>query len=71
MNGTLLTNLTERQKLILKLIADNFTDEEIAQKLRMSPRTFEYHKKLLRQTIREAGASDLGRIATQNGVPEP
>ena len=64
MKDTLLTNLTERQKQILKLIADNHTDEEIARTLRMNPRTFEYHKKLLRQTIRAAGASELtGRAA--------
>ena len=46
---SLMANLSERQKLILKLMADNLTEAEIAQKLRMRPKTLEFHKQLLRQ----------------------
>ena len=66
MRDTLLTNLTERQKLILKLMADDLTEAEIAQKLGIRPKTLEFHKLLIRQKIREAGASDLARFAAPN-----
>lgn len=66
MKDTLLNNLTERQKLILKLTADGFTEAEIAQRLGIGPKTFECHKQLLRQKIRAAGASELTRMAAPN-----
>ena len=55
MRESLIANLTDRQKLILKLMADNLTEAEIAEKLRMSPKTLEFHKQLIRQKIKEAG----------------
>ena len=49
--------LTARQRLILKLIADELTETEIAQRLAIHPTTLQFHKLLIRQKIETAGAA--------------
>ena len=47
-------NLSPRQKEVLALLAEGFTDDEIGERLGISPRTAKAHTDVLRQKLRVA-----------------
>jgi DNA-binding CsgD family transcriptional regulator len=64
-------SLTERQKQILQLIANDFTSKEMAERLGISPKTVDFHKQVLRQKLGNLGNAGLVRLAIRNGWIEP
>jgi DNA-binding CsgD family transcriptional regulator len=64
-------SLTERQKQILQLIANDLTSKEMAERLGISPKTVDFHKQVLRQKLGNLGNAGLVRLAIRNGWIEP
>ncbi len=64
------TPLSRREKEILKLIASEYTNQEIAEKLFLSQRTIESHRYSLLQKLNAKNTAGLLRIAVQMGLVE-
>jgi DNA-binding NarL/FixJ family response regulator len=60
--------LTEREKEVLKLIAQEFTTQEIADKLFISPNTVETHRKNLMSKLNARNIAGLVKFALQTGL---
>lgn len=58
-------NLTDREKQILVMIAQEFTQTEIAEKLFISPNTVVYHKRKLMMMLEVKSAAGLVRKAAE------
>jgi DNA-binding NarL/FixJ family response regulator len=61
-----LTRLSRREKLILKLIAENKTNNEIAVQLFISPRTVENHRYHIAEKLDLKGPHKLLQFALEN-----
>lgn len=66
-NG-LLRQLTEREREVLKLIAQQYTSEEISQKLYIAKSTVDTHRKNLISKLKVKNAVGLGLFAERNGL---
>ncbi len=64
------TPLSRREKEILKMIAEEYTNQEIAEKLYLSQRTVESHRYSLLQKLNVKNTAGLLRIAVQMGLIE-
>lgn len=64
------TMLTRREKEILRLIAEELTTNEIADKLFLSPYTVETHRKNLIQKLGVRNVAGLVRYAVERGLME-
>ncbi|MCB0572598.1 MAG: response regulator transcription factor [Phaeodactylibacter sp.] len=64
--GKLLSQLSEREVEILKLIAEGFSSAEIGKKLFISPRTVDTHRNNLIQKLQANGIAGLVRFAVLN-----
>lgn len=62
--------LTDREKDILKLIAQEFTNQEIGEKLFISVRTVDAHRRNLLQKIGARNAAGLAIYAMNHGILE-
>ena len=60
--------VTRREKEILQLIVDEFTNQEIAEKLFLSLRTVENHRNNLLQKLDVKNTAGLVKIAIQEGL---
>lgn len=60
--------LTRREKEILTLIADGFTNQEIADRLFVSVTTVDTHRKNLLQKLMAKNTAALVKIAMDNGL---
>ena len=60
--------LTKREKEVLKLIAEENTNHEIADKLFISPRTVDTHRRNLLQKLKVKNTAGLVKYAIQNEV---
>ncbi len=60
--------LTSREKEVLKLIADGFTNQEIAEKLFISPLTVDSHRKNLITKLEARNTASLIKIALDKGL---
>ena len=60
--------LTRREKEILQLIVTEHTNQEIAEKLFISPHTVENHRNNLLQKLNVKNTAGLVRVALQNGL---
>ncbi len=60
--------LSSRQKQILSLIAQGYTDKQIAEQFHISIKTVESHKARLKEKLNLIHRSDLVRYAMKNGV---
>lgn len=60
--------LTKREKEILKLIAEEFTNQEIAEQLFISPRTVDTHRRNLLQKLDVKNTAGLVRYAFEHGL---
>jgi len=65
-----LLNLTKREKEILKLISDEMTNTEIAEKLFVSPRTIDTHRRNLLQKIGAKNTVGLVKFAFRTKLIE-
>ena len=60
--------LTPRQREILQLVAEGRSTKEIASQLDISPRTVEFHKYQLMNTLKLQGNAELIHFAIKNGI---
>lgn len=61
--------LTARQREVLQLIGEGKTTKEIAELLHVSPRTVEFHRRRIIETLRLRTAAELIRYAVRGGIP--
>ncbi|HMQ48830.1 MAG TPA: response regulator transcription factor [Saprospiraceae bacterium] len=62
--------LTRREIEVLKLIAGEYTNQEIADKLFISPRTVDTHRRNLLEKLRLKNTASLVKYAIQHGYME-
>ena len=69
-NGSIedVDRLTEREKEVLRLIAEEFTNQEIADKLFLSPRTIDTHRRNLLQKLNVKNTAGLVKVAIKCGL---
>jgi DNA-binding NarL/FixJ family response regulator len=60
--------LSPRQREILQLFAEGCSTKEIASKLDISPRTVEYHKYQMMDSLKLQGSAELVHFAIKNGI---
>ena len=60
--------LTEREIEIIKLVAEEFSNQEISEKLFISPRTVESHKRNMISKLDVKNSIGLVRYAISNGL---
>jgi DNA-binding NarL/FixJ family response regulator len=60
--------ITKREKEILKLIADEFTNKEVAEKLFISVSTVEFHRKNLLEKFNARNSVGLVKSAIEKGL---
>jgi DNA-binding NarL/FixJ family response regulator len=60
--------LSERERQVLRLVADGMTDDEISRELTISPRTVQAHLARVRDKTGVRRRSELARWAAQNNV---
>jgi DNA-binding NarL/FixJ family response regulator len=60
--------LTERQREVLQLLAEGKSVKEIATLLSVSPRTAEYHKYRIMDTLGVRSVAGLARYAAKQGL---
>lgn len=65
---SVLKDLTKREKEILKLIANGFSNKEIGEKLFISHRTVDSHRTNLMKKIQVKNIAGLIRFAVKNGI---
>lgn len=63
-----ITDLTDREKEVLQLICEEYTNQEIADKLHISVRTVDAHRRNLMQKTGARNAVGLVRFAIENGL---
>ncbi|MGB9330920.1 MAG: response regulator transcription factor [Steroidobacteraceae bacterium] len=63
--------LTLRQREILRLLVDGLTAKQIASRLDISPRTVEFHKYRMLESLGLKGSADLIHFALQHGMVGP
>jgi DNA-binding NarL/FixJ family response regulator len=62
--------LTLRQREILRLLADGDSAKKIAKRLKISPRTVEFHKYTMMDTLGVSTSAELIRFALKNHVAD-
>jgi DNA-binding NarL/FixJ family response regulator len=68
MSNENLMNLSEREKEIIKLIAEEFSSNEIAEKLFISPATVETHRHNIFKKLKIKNSIGLTKFALKNGL---
>lgn len=63
--------LTKREREIVKLIADGMTNQEIAERLFISPRTVDTHRSNIMQKLDIKNTAALVRFALESGIITP
>lgn len=66
-----LDQLTPRQREVLQLVAEGHTNPEIAEKLGLSPRTIETHRRHLKRRLKIRTTAGLVRFAVWAGLVPP
>lgn len=65
-----LKRLSPRQQQILRLLVDGMSAKEIAARLNLSPRTVEFHKYSMMDTLGISSTAELVRYALKAGIVE-
>jgi DNA-binding NarL/FixJ family response regulator len=65
-----ITRLTLRQREILQLLAVGLSAKQVAAKLDISPRTVEFHKYQMMETLGAKSSAELIRFAVRQGFTE-
>lgn len=68
-NGAL-DSLTSREREIVKLVAESFSNKEIAEKLHISPKTAETHRANIMKKLSLHDAAGITRFAISHGLTE-
>jgi DNA-binding NarL/FixJ family response regulator len=63
--------LTSRQREVLQLIAEGKSAKEVAAILRISPKTVEFHKASIVESLGIRTTAELTRYALENGIAVP
>lgn len=63
--------LTKREREILQLVVDGNTSRQIADKLKLSPRTVDHHRSNLLRKFNMKNSVDLVNYAVHNGFASP
>jgi DNA-binding CsgD family transcriptional regulator len=63
--------LTERQKQILTLIAQDCSNKEMAKTLCITEKTVEFHKHRIKRRTKSNGPAGMVRFAIRTGLLEP
>ena len=63
--------LTEREREIIKLICEEMTAKEIAERLNISVKTVEFHRQEIKHRIGVRGTAGITRYAVRHGIIEP
>lgn len=66
-----LARLTPRQREVLQLVAEGNTSREIAEKLDLSEKTIESHRRNIRERLEIEGLAGLVRFAVRTGLVPP
>jgi DNA-binding NarL/FixJ family response regulator len=61
-------NLTERERQVLRMIAEGHTSAQIAEKLNISVRTVEKHRANLKAKLGLASQAEIVHFAIQQGI---
>lgn len=64
------TRLTPRQREILAYIAKGYSAKQIAARLDISPRTVEFHKYTIKETLGVSNNAELIRFALRSGIAD-
>ena len=65
-------SLTGRERQVLQLVGEGYTSSEVAQRLVISPRTVDMHRRHILRKLGLSGEAALARFAVQHGlIPEP
>lgn len=70
-NADPLSALTQRERMVLQLAAEGHNNNEIAEKLFISPRTAETHRANLMRKLAIQSQTDLVRFAIRKGLIQP
>lgn len=62
------TSLSPRQREVLQLIAEGRSSKEIADCMKISPRTVEFHKNMIMAKLGAHNSTDLIRYAVKHGL---
>jgi DNA-binding NarL/FixJ family response regulator len=62
--------LTPRQREILRMLAEGLSAKEIAAKIDLSPRTVEFHKYHMMESLGAKSSAELIRIAVKHGIAD-
>ncbi len=65
------SGLSARQREVLQLLAEGHSVKQIAALLQVSPKTVEYHKYQMMETLGLATLGELIRYAVQHGIVPP
>jgi DNA-binding CsgD family transcriptional regulator len=63
--------LTRREVEVIRLIAQDLTNKEIAAKLRVSVKTVDFHRRGLKKKIGAKGTAGIIRYAIKHRLIEP
>ncbi|MBX2845942.1 MAG: LuxR C-terminal-related transcriptional regulator, partial [Saprospiraceae bacterium] len=61
-------SISEREREIIRLIADEFTTKEIAEQLHLSPHTIESHRQNIMLKLGAKNSAGLVKYAIQKGL---
>ena len=64
-------HLSSRQREIVKLIAEDLTANEIAERMNLSPKTVNFHRQEIKHRLGVRGTAGIVRYAVRNGIIEP
>jgi len=67
-SGGVLGDIGVRQLEVLRLIGLGVAGPDIARTLHRSPRTVEFHRKVLRDRLKSDSIVNLAKIANQSGI---
>src|SRR5437667_11511060 len=62
------SSLTEREREILKLVAEGYTNNQIAQRLVISPKTVDTHRTHVMDKLNLHSRDELGKYAMPDGL---
>ena len=63
--------LSQREKQILSMIAEDFTNKEIADRLGISVKTIDCHRARIKEKLNTTGVAGMVRYAIRTGLVKP
>lgn len=67
----ILGRLSEREREVLKLVAEGYGIREISASLELSPKTVDAHRRRVMNKLKVENMADLTRLAAREGLIEP